>query len=86
MTNIYNYKEWRNMKRAILKGLHCVLCENNHPTQLHHFKPIEKYDTPYDYWNDETQIPVCINCHFSKLHIMSPLKNGWSKCIGGGFD
>lgn len=27
-----------------------------------------------DYWNDETQVPVCCNCHFSKLHIMSKPK------------
>lgn len=37
------------MKRAILKGLHCVLCGDEHPTQLHHFKRIGDYETAYDY-------------------------------------
>ena len=72
--NIKNYKQWYNMKRAILKGLHCVLCGDEHPTQLHHFKRIGDYETAYDYWNDETQVPVCCNCHFAKLHIMSKPK------------
>ena len=97
--NIQNYKQWYNMKRAILKGLHCALCGNEHPTQLHHWKPISEYETAYDYWNDETQVPVCVDCHCSKLHILS--KGGeprfriidgvrrtviYKKCMGGGFD
>ena len=90
--NIKNYKEWYNMKRAILKGLHCVLCNDEHPTLLHHCKRIDDYPTPYDYWNDETQVPVCIHCHGSKLHIMSEGKLNkqtglkWCKCMGSGFD
>jgi hypothetical protein len=80
------------MKIAILKGLHCVLCGSEHPTQLHHFKSISDYKSLYDYWNDETQVPVCLRCHAEKLHVMSKgnlnIKTGvtWSRCMGGGFD
>jgi len=92
MVGITTYRQWYNMKRAILKGLHCVLCGDEHPTQLHHFKPTNEYASSYEYWNDETQVPVCVKCHCSKLHIMSKGKYNpktritWSICKGGGFD
>jgi hypothetical protein len=90
--NIENYHQWYNMKKAMLKGLHCVLCGDEYPTQLHHFKPIADYKSSYEYWNDETQIPVCVSCHAGKLHILSKGKLNdktgvtWKKCVGGGFD
>ena len=52
------------MKKKLIDGLDCVLC--GIPAQtLHH---PNNCISQFDYFNDETQIPVCHFCHLTKCH------------------
>ena len=90
MVNINTLGQWRYMKKKLLEGLDCVLC-GKPATELHHPQSIEDYDSRYEYFNAENQIPLCRDCHYSKAHIMSKGKYNpktgitWSICKGGGF-
>ena len=87
-------KQWQEMKKRMIQGLHCVLCEKPAET-LHH--PTRIRDK-YEYWNDKTQIPVCYKCHEERFHItkiypatdamkqINPNIKSFRMCRGGGFD
>jgi hypothetical protein len=95
MVGITTHEQWRYMKRKLLDGLDCVLC-GKPATELHH--PQKEYGSSYEYFNAENQIPLCKDCHYTKVHIsktypatermksISPNIVSFRMCRGGGFD
>lgn len=89
MVGIMTYSQWRYMKKKLLDGLDCVLCGDS-ATELHH--PQLDYGSLYEYFNAENQVPLCRDCHYSRVHVLSKGKLDprtglvWCKCLGGGFD
>lgn len=100
-----SWSQYFYIRKKLLDGLDCVLCDKPAETLHHPIKKIhigtKRYPLGLDllsYWNDETQIPMCRNCHWDKCHVttkhpatkrmkeINPNIVSFSICRGGGFD